>query len=174
MLKPNAPKCPNAQMQNAMLNHQRQKLYASCPLNGTLLDTTLAQALLDTQSDASGDGSPDLLNILSGNALPKGSSDDIVAQGKGLIGNLASTEVFGSKGCDKGSRLAVWVVLDVHGTLGEDGHHVGGQFGADDAALAVLVEHAVLGNHLSHETAGGDDLELGGARMDVKSVHAAS
>ena len=137
------------------------------------MNTALVQALLNAKGNALGDGSPDSLDVLTGDDLAESGSDDVVAQGKGLIGNLTGAEVLSREGGNKGGGLAVGVELSVDGADVEGGHHVGLELGADDAAVALGIEDAVLGNHLGDETTGGDDLELGGAGMDVESVHAA-
>jgi hypothetical protein len=141
-------------------------------LDGSLLDATGLKTLFNAQSNAPRNSLADLVDILAGDALTKGSSDNIVAQRHKLIGDLASAKVLSRKGSDEGSGFAVRVELSVDGTLIEGSHHVGCELGADNTTLAILVEDAVLGDHLGDETAGGDDLEFSGARVDVKSVHA--
>lgn len=144
------------------------------PLNLTLLDVALLQARIDTKGDAGRNSSADHLDILAVDALAKGSSDEIVAKGKGLVGDLAGAKVLRGEAGDEDGVGAVRVELAVDGALVEGGHHVGAELGADDAAgLAVGREDAVLGRHLGDETALGDDLELDGSGVDVEGVHAA-
>lgn len=138
-----------------------------------LLEAALLKALLDTESNVDGDGIAHSIDVLAGNDLAKSGRDDVVAESKGLIGDLAGTKVLGGEGGDEGGGLAVWVELGVDGADVEGGHHVGSELGADDASLAIGIQDTVLGHHLGDETTGSNDLELGGARMDVEGVHAA-
>lgn len=137
-----------------------------------LLDPALLEALLNTKGNASRDSLPDLLNVLSTEGLAESGKQHTIAESKGLVGDLARTEVLGSEGGDKLSGLAVRVVLGVNRALVEGCHHALGQLSANDAALALGVHDSVLGKHLGDELAGSDDLELGRTRVDVESVHA--
>lgn len=138
-----------------------------------LPEAALIEALLDTESDVGGDGIAHSFDVLASDDLAEGGRDNIVAERKGLVGDLTSAKVLSVEGSDEGGRLAVWVVLGVDGADIEGGHHVGLELGADDASVAIGIEDAVLGHHLGDEATGGDDLELSGAGVDVKSVHAA-
>jgi hypothetical protein len=137
------------------------------------VNTALVQALLNAQSNALGNGSPDSFDVLTSNDLTESGSDDVVAQGKGLIGDLAGAKVLSRKGSDKGGRLAVRVKLGVDGADVERGHHIRAEFGADHTAIALSIEDAILGDHFGDQAAGCDDLELGRAGMNVESVHTA-
>lgn len=142
-------------------------------LDGTLGNAALLEALVDAQGNALGDGLANEVNVRTGDALTKGGGNNIVGKSESLILNLTSAEVLSGEGSNKGSRVAVRVELGVDGALVEGSHHVGAKLGADNAAGAILVVDTVLRNHLGNETAGGDDLELGRAGMDVEGVHSA-
>ncbi|KAI6751014.1 hypothetical protein HG530_014464 [Fusarium avenaceum] len=105
----------------------------------TLLEATVEEALLNAECDALGDSSADLVDILTSNALAECSSNDIVAEGKGLVGNLTGAEILRGKGGNESGRLALGVVLGVNRTLVEGSHHVGCKLSADDTALSILV-----------------------------------
>jgi hypothetical protein len=56
--------------------------------------------------------------------------------------------------------------------LRENSHFQRTDRGTYDTSLAVLVDDTILGHHLSDQVAVDDDLELGGAGVDVHGVHA--
>lgn len=151
---------------------ERKKDKGGSVLDGSLLKATGLEALINTKSNALRDSLPDLVDILTGDALAEGSSNDIVAQRNKFISDLTSSKVLSCKGSNEGSGLAVGVELCVDRSLVEGSHHVGCKLSADNTTLAILVEDAVLGDHLGDEAAGGDNLEFSGARVNVKSVHA--
>jgi hypothetical protein len=80
-------------------------------LDRSLGDLALGEALVDALGDASRDGSTDLVNITALEDLAESSINDVVAESKGLIGDLAGAKILRRERRDEGSVGAVRVVL---------------------------------------------------------------
>lgn len=153
--------------------HYLQVQSPSTPL--FLLNSTPRQALLDALRYTYRDRRAEGVNIGAIHHLAKRRLDDIRAEANQLIEDLAGAEILVVEGGHEGRGRAVGVELRVHAALVEGRHLVGLDLVGDDPALAGGgVEHAVLGQHLGHEAALGDDLELDGARVHVGRVEGAA
>lgn len=91
--------------------------HIQCYLEGSLLDTALLEALIDAKGNALGNGSPDAVDVLAGDALSEGGSDQIVGEGESLVNNLTGTEVFSCESSYEGGRVAIGVILSVYTLL---------------------------------------------------------
>ena len=144
----------------------------------TLLNAALGKALLDTFGDASWDSGLEIIDISAIDSFSECCSDDVRAYSEQLVRDLTSSEVFAVERSDEDGWVAGRVELRVDGALVEWLHLelVDGVLDntATAGGIAGLVEDAILGNHLGLEDALGDDLELGGAGVDVGSVEAAT
>lgn len=141
------------------------------PLERALGDLALLQALLDAERDASGDALADGLDVFAGDGLAESGGEDVIREGKAVVGDLASAEVLAVEAGDEDHVLAVRVELGVDGALVERRHLELLDGVGDDAALAVSVDDPVLGHHLGHQAALDDELELGAAGVHVEGVH---
>lgn len=142
------------------------------------LNAASLEALLHAQRNGSWDRALELRNLGAVNRLAESSLHHIGAHGEQLVSDLAGAKVLAVKRRHEGSWCAVGVELRVDGALVE-GRHLELRDGVGDDATAGrgahlgVVEHAVLGEHLDDQAAGGDDLQLGGARVHVWGVEAA-
>lgn len=115
-------------------------------LNSPFGNATGLQALLNTVGNAGRDSSPDTIDISTINALTKGSAHDVIAESKGLVGDLARAEVLAVEGSNEHGVGAIGIELGVDAALVEGGHLIGIERVENNPALAVF-EDAVLWCH---------------------------
>lgn len=135
---------------------------------GIPVNVALVQARINAQRNVLGDVLPEGLNVLAvqGRDAAERRLHDIRAEGEEVLRNLRHTRVGVVEARDEDGALAVRVELLVDASRGEDGHLVQGE-GVLNGARAVL--HDKVG----HQAALDDNVQLGRARMHMRSVHAA-
>ena len=100
--------------------------------------------------------------------------DDIGAETNQLIKDLSGAEILTVESSHERGGRAVGVELRMHAPQIKGRHLISVDLVGDDPPLARLgIQDAVLGQHLRHQAALGDDLELDGARVHVWGVEAA-
>jgi len=132
-----------------------------------LLQSTLLQAALNTESHISGQTIPELLQINAINHLriSQNSAHQWLLQAEERLGRLQHTGIFRSKSSSKHSRRAVGVEFGVDSTLRKD-CRLEGLESIDDVAGAVL------SHELGAEATLDNKVVLGRARMCVRCVEA--
>ncbi len=133
------------------------------------------EALLDTLGNARRDSSLELINLSAIDSLSESGRQHIRAHGEKLIWDLTRSKVLIVERSHEGSRRAVGVELSVHRALVEGSHLESVDCVGDNSSSIggqVVVEDTVLWEHLSDQAAGGDDLELSPAGVNVRCVEA--
>lgn len=151
----------------------RKQRHLAAQLNAASLE-----ALLNSKGDRSRNSALELRDLGAVDRLAEGGLHHIRAHGEQLVGDLPGAKVLAVERSDERGGRAVGVELRVDGALVEGGHlelrhGVGDDAAARGGADFGVVEDAVLGEHLNDQAARGDDLQLGGARVHVRSVEAA-
>ena len=132
-----------------------------------LLNIAGSKAALNTGSNISRDLALVLVNVSAVDGVSaEGASKDITAEVEVGLSNLLDTGVFTGEASNEGRVGAKRVELGVHSTLGEDSHLV----------LSKVVDNSiksVLKCELGNKSTFNNDIDLGRARVDVRSVEAA-
>lgn len=117
---------------------------------------------------------PESLDILSIHSLgePKRRIHNITIKSKEVLSNLAGTGVFGVQSRHEHGGLALRVELVMDRSDGEHGALVLGQR-ARDFGIVAGTDEPVLGDEAEFERSLSECQEFGGARVDVRCVHAA-
>lgn len=140
----------------------------------SLGDLALLHTGIDLRSNTSRQGSSNSVNIGSRNGVAQLRGDDIVGQGKRLIGHEAKAAILVGEDGQCGDFVAIRVDLGVQSSLVKDGHHVGADLVADDTLLAIGINSAELRDGLGDKAAGLDDEHLCGAGVYMKLADGAT
>lgn len=135
---------------------------------GIALNAALLEAAVNALGDVLGDVLAERLEVL---AVERGDAAEGRANHSGVeveegLSDLLDTRVHVVKSSDENGILAVRIELLVDSALREDGHLVERESVGDRLK-------PVLDDEVGNEAALDDDVELGGAIVDVGSVHAA-